>query len=248
MIATNFDITLSLSRTKDVVDERRYTGDEIDEIFKTAASSSLPDRTTSSSGLTLGELTAIGRDVGIPPEQIEAAARRLEQRSSLAPRASILGLPLSVGRTVDLPRAPTDREWSILVGELRELFQAHGHENSTADTKSWHNGNLHAVIEPTEAGYRLRMGTRKRDATAGIGFGFIMLAVAIFFVFMYDGGSNEILTSLFFALMAAGTISYNALRLPRWASERDEQMAYFVERTLKLLNRPAELQTSPAQE
>jgi hypothetical protein len=230
------------------MDERRYSGDEIEEIFRSAASSSIPDQHAApTSGLTLAELTAIGREVGIPSEQIVDAARRLDQRPVLSPRASLLGMPVSVGRSVDLPRAPTDREWSILVGELRHLFQTNGHESSTTHMKTWRNGNLHVVIEPTEAGYTLRMGTRKSDALPTISLGLFFLIFAVFLLFTIDGGSNEIVAAIFFTLMSAGAFSYNSIRLPRWASERDGQMAYFCDRTLKLLHPPAELQPPPSQ-
>lgn len=91
-------------------------------------------------------------------------------------------MPISVGRSVTLPRAPTDREWEQLVGELRETFHASGKDRSQGDLRQWTNGNLHAYVEPTEDEYRLRLGTRKGNAAAlnligitGILVGLIML-------------------------------------------------------------------------
>lgn len=222
-----------------MADERRYTDEEVEEIFRSAASAAprepdLPAR----SGPTLAELQAIGSEVGIPPAQIAEAAARLDRRPAPLPRRTVLGMPMSVGRTVDLPRAPTDREWSILVGELREVFQAHGRESAGAGARSWHNGNLRVVVEPTEAGYRLRMATRKRDAAASTGIGVFFIAMAILLLLGFDGGSNELFAPLVLALVSAGALTYNAVRLPRWASEREEQMEYVAGRALALLARP----------
>jgi hypothetical protein len=61
----------------------------------------------------------------VGPERIADAARSLERRPPLlATRATQLGVPYAVGRTVDLPRAPTEREWELILADLRETFQA----------------------------------------------------------------------------------------------------------------------------
>ena len=41
---------------------------------------------------------------------------------SSAPARSIFGMPVSVRRVVNLSRLPSDREWELLVGELRNTF------------------------------------------------------------------------------------------------------------------------------
>ena len=116
-------------------------------------------------GLTLAELQAIGHEVGLPPERIFEAASALDRRREVPPSRTSLGVPISVGLTVDLPRAPTDREWDMLVAELRTTFRARGRVESTGGSRQWVNGNLHAYVEPTQSGYRLRMGTLKGNAS-----------------------------------------------------------------------------------
>lgn len=164
-----------------MAEERRFKEEEIRAIFQAATESpdftGSPDSTESTiptgGDLTLRDLQEIGMEVGIRPEEITAAARALDKRQEVAPRRTYLGMPISVGRTVDLPRAPTDREWTILVSELRETFRARGKVVSHGDLREWTNGNLHASVEPTETGYRLRLGTLKTSAvptvTAGRG-------------------------------------------------------------------------------
>jgi hypothetical protein len=219
-----------------LTDERRYSDEEVEEIFRSAASDpvgrhGLPAR----EGLTIADLQAIGREVGMSPEQIAAAAARLDRRSVPAPRSTVLGMPIGVGRTVDLPRAPTDREWSILVTELREIFAAHGREGSAAGIRSWNNGQLRVVIEPTESGYRLRMRTRKTDAMPMMAVGLLFVLLAILSLLGAEGaGIGE---SIFMALAGMGALSFNAVRLSSWASVRSEQMERIAARTVDLLSR-----------
>ena len=224
-------------------DEHRYRDEEIAEIFEAAATThdlgqrSLPP----ADGLTLTELQAIGREVGLAPERIADAATAVDRRRSALPRRKDLGMPISVARTVDLPRAPTDREWSLLVGEMRETFNARGKDRSSGGLREWANGNLHASVEPTDDGYRLRLGTTKGDALllnrmgiAGMVMGLLMLVI----FFLQGRMAEELFVPVFFALVGAATVTSNALRLPRWAQEREQQMEYIAARAQALI-RPA---------
>jgi hypothetical protein len=221
------------------MDERRYSDEEVEEIFRRAAAPAeerrgLPAR----SGLTLAELQSIGGEVGVSPERIAEAAARLDHGAAALRSRTVLGRPVAVGRTVDLPRAPTDREWAILVSELREIFQAHGRESTSLATRSWNNGNLRVVVEPTEAGYRLRMGTRKGDAALSLVLALGLLLMGVLSILSADGASDELVSGLVLMLLAAGTFSYDAIRLPLWASRRNEQMDQVATRALELLSRP----------
>ena len=217
-----------------MTDERRYSDEEVEEIFRSAASDPVgrpgpPAR----EGLTIAEIQAIGREVGMSPEQIAAAAARLDRRSVPAPRTTALGMPIGVGRTVDLPRAPTDREWGILVAELRETFAAHGRDSSGGDIRSWNNGRLRVVIEPTETGYRLRMSTRKTDAMPMMLIGVMLVLFAI--LALVEG--TDMVEATFLALGGAVVLSANAVRLTSWASLRSDQMEQIAARTVDLLSR-----------
>jgi plasmid stability protein len=108
--------------------ERRYQDHEIRQILDLAIdqedgpAQSLP----AADGLTLLELQEVGREVGLPPERITQAAAALEGRGESLPRGTTLGLPTSVGRAVPLPRSPSDREWELLIAELRTTFGVKG--------------------------------------------------------------------------------------------------------------------------
>ncbi len=76
----------------------------------------------------------------------------------------VLGLPLGVGRTVELGRKLTDEEWDHLVVDLRETFDARGQVRQDGSLRQWTNGNLQALLEPTPTGDRLRLRTMNGNA------------------------------------------------------------------------------------
>ena len=187
-------------------------------------------------------------EVGIRPEEIAAAALALDKRQEVAPRRKYLGLPIAVGRTVDLPRAPTDREWAILVSELRETFKARGKVVSQGDLREWSNGNLHASIEPTETGYRLRLGTLKSSAvpTVTLGIAALVYGLVMLIVLLLAGQVPEAFISPALVLAFGGmAVGYGALQLPAWAREREEQMDRIVARAQALLEPGVENSNEP---
>jgi hypothetical protein len=222
-------------------EERRYDRDEVAQIFEAAVN---PGRrltrpaSSTGEGMTLAELQAIGREVGLAPESIADAAHALEHRGRVVPRTTVAGVPIGVGRIVDLPRAPTDREWEIILSELRETFAATGRDSSYGGVRRWTNGNLHAYVEPTESGHRLRLGTRKGDAAGitALGVGGIVFGLAgIWAGLVGGGGAAEIVSGLGFGLSGTGALGFNAARLPRWARRREEQMEYIAGRVRALI-------------
>jgi hypothetical protein len=228
-----------------MTDERRYGDDEVAAIFEAAARDHPPrgHALTSPGGMSLAELQAIGGEAGIAPERIAGAAAALELRREAAPRRTHLGMPVAVGRTVPLPRAPTDREWEVLVAELRETFGAHGRDVSSGGLRAWRNGNLHAYVEPTETGHRLRLGTTKSNGVAlgtvgvaGVAVGLIMLAIFL----LTAGPMGDVGLAVMLAAMGAAALAANALRLPAWAREREEQMEHVATRARALVRGDAE--------
>jgi hypothetical protein len=223
---------------REMPDERTYREDEVAEIFE-AAARPVPGSTALSraEGFTLAELQSIGGEAGLAPERIAQAAAAVELRRGAVRRAN-LGMPVSVGQTVDLPRAPTDREWEMIVADLRETFGAKGRVGSRSDVREWANGNLHAYVEPTPTGYRLRLGTTKRDAMALNRTGAVGLVMALVWVMVFllrDGLSDTVFVPLLISAMGGAALAYNAIRLPGWALEREAQMEGIAARTRSLL-------------
>ena len=209
--------------------ERRYNDKEIAAIFR--AATELPPvaeraEVPRDEGLTLADLQAIGREVGIPAEAVAQAAQALDARPGAASR-TFLGLPIGVSRTVDLNRRPTDEEWKRLVVQLREVFNARGRTRSDGSLRQWTNGNLQVLLEPTDTGHRLRFGTVHGAARASIGAGIFVLGITatVAMASALGGYFGEALPGMalpFFAGVAM--IVSGAVRLPRWARLRKRQM------------------------
>ena len=221
-----------------MADERRYDENEVAAIFEGASAPAVSrGDSPSATGMTLAELQAIGREVGIAPERIADAAATLDRAPVAIPRRRDFGMPLSAAHIVEIPRPLTDREWSLVVADLRETFGARGKESTHGETREWTNGNLHAFVEPTRTGYRLRLGTLKGDALAlnrmgafGIAMGVVVSAVSL-----VTGDPSTAFPGMILGSMGAGAFLVNAVRLPRWVRLREEQMREIAERTRALV-------------
>jgi hypothetical protein len=193
---------------------------------------------SSANGLTLGELTEVGREVGLEPADVARAAAALDNRRGVAPLRRELGVPVEVQHEVALPRAPTDEEWERLVSELRATFRARGRVTGTGGLREWSNGHLHAYVEPAASGYRLRLATFKGNArtlTMAGGVGLAAGAVATASAAIGGQGMAAMVAPLMIGAAAAATIAGNLLRLPRWARERTGQMEHVAARAQEIV-------------
>ena len=212
--------------------DRHYDDDEVAAIFRAATegaerseSRALAER--SADGPTLADLHAIAREVGISPDAVTRAARALDRPRVEYENVTFLGLPIGIERTAVLDRRLTDAEWELLVVELREVFDARGVMRTQGSLREWRNGNLHAYLEPTPTGSRLRLGTMKRSASAAMTAGAVAMATALVL------GISQLLTSdVVVALSTLGTILFvgGVVPLPGWARLRAEQMDGIVGR------------------
>lgn len=236
--------------------ERRFSEDEVAFILERAAAAEanpamddvdasatgLTDETgVGSNGMTLQQLTDVAREAGLSPEAVVRAAGAV-QRGDLVPttRVTAYGLPIGVGRIVEFSRRVTDPEWERMVVALRETFQARGTMRQEGSLRSWNNGNLTAMLEPTATGHRLRLTTRKGDATGIISFGITMFSIAAVLtaiVAMTSGNGAPIpwWSPGVFVGIGLTFIGPVALRLPGWARTRASQMEAFAETANKIL-------------
>lgn len=223
-----------------MTEERKYSEEEVTEIFEAAArEESVGKRALASrDGLTLAELQTIGGEVGLTPARIAEEAAALDASREALVRKTYLGVPIAVGRSVDLARAPTDREWETLVAELREIFGAQGKIASHGSLREWRNGNLHASVEPTATGHRLRLGTLKGNAAVPALMGIVGIVMALL-VLAAGLGKDDVARVLpiavFFAGMGGVALISTILSLPRWARKRDKQMAFIAVRAQALV-------------
>ena len=217
--------------------ERRYTEDEVDKILDraTKAASARGPGASDSTGLTLPELQEIGKEVGIPEEVITEAATSLDRPESKRPATqTFLGQTIGVGRTVDLPRPLTDKEWSLLVMDLRDTFDANGRISDQGPFRQWRNGNLQALLEPTETGQRLRLRTVQGNARSfqGTGAAFTISGVGMGIALLSAGADPSIFPLL--GVIGAGLFLVSRLTVPLWARERSQQFEDIIAR---LINR-----------
>ena len=215
--------------------QRRYSEEEVAAIFEAATegpAGTAVQRGTSD-GLTLAEIQQIGAQVGLAPETVAQAALSIElrpQASSLA----FLGMPIGVERTIALNRWLTDAEWENLVGELRAVFRANGKVSASGSYREWRNGNLRALLEPTETGHRLRLSTFKGSARPMMGIGLAMAgsAALVWAASILSGHLDVAALGAISVLSAAGAgiIASNALRLKGWAQTRGRQLETIASR------------------
>ncbi len=224
--------------------QRRYDEAEIAAIFERAARTPTtgPRHLSPAEGMTLAELQAIGREVGIPAESIALAARTLDVGQP-APARTFLGLPVGVARTIQLDRRLTDEEWERVVVDLRETFDARGRVQREGSLRQWTNGNLQALLEPTPMGDRIRLRTVKGDARSMAVVGLTMIAVsaaALFSEVTQGAALDAAALSTMGAVGVAGigTLAATALRLPRWARTRRRQMEELAARILRVAAPP----------
>ena len=174
--------------------------------------------------MTLAELQEIGREVGIPGELVAQAARTVSETGDPTSR-SFLGLPIGVGRTIELGRRLSEAEWERLVVDMRETFDARGRVRYDGPFRQWTNGNLQALLEPTPAGHRVRLRTMKGNSLSlmTIGLGFLAVSAAVLVIGSVSGG-DSLSTAGMLAAMGAGMFGLGALQVPGWARLRQRQM------------------------
>lgn len=219
--------------------ERKYSDHQVREILDLAIGKedAPPQTLTSVDGLTLPQLQEVGREIGLPPNRVSEAVAAFEGRGRLVPRGTSLGLPISVGSVVSLPRSPSEREWELLIAELRTTFGVKGEVTSHGSLREWSHGTLHAFIEPTGSGHRLRLADTSL-AVGGMVLGGALLAFAllIFIVLLgkVDPGAKFAVPA-FFSLIGGGLIGGTAMRLPGWAREQEKRMEHIGSHAVALL-------------
>jgi hypothetical protein len=222
--------------------ERKYQSHEVERILDLASDDAdapapaLP----AADGLTLLELHEVAREAGLPPDRITQAVAVFEGRGELVPRTTTFGLPTSVGSIIHLPRNPSDHEWELLVAELRTTFGVSGEMTSQGGLRQWSDGTLHAFIEPTATGYRLRL-VNSSLAVVGMFLGGALLAIALVVLVVLLGKASvgfKLVVPAFLSLLGGGLLGGSALSLPGWAREQEKRMEQIGKYAVSLLALP----------
>ena len=166
---------------------------------------------------------------------------RLDARGMPATVRRSFGVPVGVARLVDLPRAPSDREWEQLVAEFRTTFGVQGIATTSGGLRDWSHGNLHISVEPTANGEQLRLSTRKDDAVLLNGFGFVLTAFgALAGAVVAASGKPEkglLVLGMFGGMGLLAFFGATLIRQPLWARQRAQQMEAIGEHAVKLLSK-----------
>ncbi len=221
--------------------ERRFSDAEVAEIFERAMSTG-PRGTRAAQGMTLAELQSIAAEVGIPAEQIVRAAVSMSAGEA-KPTQRFLGMTIGVGHTAPLARKLTDEEWERFIAEVRETFDAHGTMTSEGSIKQWRNGNLHVLLEPTEAGHRVRFKTVKGTAPVTLSGGLVISAAAMIgeLTAVLTGVAHDVGLVASLGVLGAigiGALAMTVVRVPRWARARKAQMEELGERVRAMALKP----------
>ena len=213
------------------------------EIFSLATTGDLRETTprADSGALTLAEIQRIGQEVGIEPARIAGAAQTLEARGRVAPVRRSFGVPVGLSRIVDLPRAPTDREWEQLVSEFRTTFDGLGREATSGGLRQWTYGDIHISVEPTERGEQLRLGALKEEGVLVNAAGSVLGGIGLLSSALNAADGRPVkamvLLGIFGGISLAAFVT-NRIWLARWARKREAQMEALSERSVKLLSPP----------
>jgi hypothetical protein len=177
----------------------------------------------------------------LAPDRIARAVAEFEGRGEAVARRTTLGMPTRVERVLSLPRAPTDQEWEFLVSDLRTTFGGKGEVTSQGGFRVWSRGDLHAFIEPTESGYRLRLTESMTIAFGTTFLGGLALAFALLIFLILLGKDDpgfRFVVPAFFGLIGGGLIAGTGIVLPRWAREREAQMEHIASRASAIIGSP----------
>jgi DNA-binding transcriptional regulator YhcF (GntR family) len=120
---------------------RRYSDREVEEIVRQAAEEQLAHPTEE--GLSLKTVQQIADDVGISPERVARAARKLESRQAAVHPAERgagafwLGSSTVIEWERIVPGEVTQSVYDEIVAEVQATFSAEGHATTLARSLTW---------------------------------------------------------------------------------------------------------------
>ena len=206
--------------------DHQFSEDEAREVFARAAERQHAVQ-AQGEGLSLDELRAIGREAGLDPAHIEAAARAVVLGAPEAGQTGLRILPRGVFRTDFLPAPPTDALWDQIVADARRTFSAQGKVSTGGGVREWRNGNLRVSLEPAADGSRLHLRSHRADRMQGAALlAAVGLVALVTMVGMLISGTTagEIGSLIGLAAgMLAGALGVTSGQR-RWAETRAEQM------------------------
>jgi len=152
---------------------RRYSGSEVEDIVRRAAKEQL-EHPTPEEGLSLKTVQQIADDVGISPERVQRAARKLEHREPAQPPTESgpgvfwLGSPTVIAWESVVEGEVTDAVYDDIVGEIQATLSTEGQVDTLGRSLTWRTvkpvlGKRRAVqVRVTSRGGQTRIHVQER--------------------------------------------------------------------------------------
>jgi serine/threonine protein kinase len=204
---------------------RRYSDREVEEIVRRAAEEQLAHPTEE--GMSLGTVQQIADDVGISPERVERAARKLEARGPAAPPAEHgagafwLGSPTVIASKRVVNGEVTESEYDDIVSEVQATLSTEGQVDTLGRSLTWRTkkpvlGKRRAVqVRVTSRGGQTRIHVQERlgelavtlysSILVGGGIGGVATILGIGLGWLGYGPESGVLSAVWFAGMGALT-------------------------------------------
>jgi len=196
---------------------RRYSDGEVEEIVRQAAEEQVAHPTEE--GMSLRTVQQIAHDVGISPERVERAARRLESRAAPTPPAESgtgafwLGSPTSIATERVVDGEVTESVHDDIIDEVQATLSTHGLVDKLGSSLTWRTekpvlGKRRAVqVRVTSRGGQTRIQVQERLGE---------LAVTLYSSILVGGGVGGVATILAIGLAWLGHGFESGLLAAAW--------------------------------
>ena len=118
------------------IDDKRFSDREVREILKKAVEDASPGALVKRDGLTLSELKAIGKEVGIDPARLDAAARTVASRD-VRRWSRILGVPAPISIEQKVQGEFTAEDTPEVLALIRRTMGRHGEADQVGGSLEW---------------------------------------------------------------------------------------------------------------
>lgn len=220
--------------------ERRYNEQEIAAIFEQAAQAQAARQHGPSpkQGLTLAELQEVGQEVGLSPEAIAEAVRTVGFPSETTTDRT-WGVVKQLARTVNFPEPFSDEDWELLVVDLRDTFGGKGEIKRDGTLREWTYGNVHALVEPTDTGSRLRIEHKATTVIGNLHGSAMMGSGALFLTVLFLLADKVVpwgLWAMILGMVACGVVLGMVAywQSPRWEQEQVAVLEHLAARATAL--------------
>lgn len=216
---------------------RTFDEQEVAEIFRLAAKrqDNALRALSPGGGLTLEELTEIGKEAGISPNFIKGAVQQLSHAPPAAKVDRIAGFPVGFTRTIDVPASFDEEHWNRLVSSLHDELDVLGRTHVAGNTRVWESDIGQLVAEPRGEGYRLRLKLAKDAFRATLIMGSVLSFMGLFFMLVLASKGDlfvDMAKTMFISMFAVAGLSglgYGAFQFPRWISDKEARIDQVLE-------------------